>query len=259
MTPEKDVNPDALTVAAANGTDSTVGKPVTAAEFTAEAEIDQTQTDQAQRDQTQADQMSAANNPADVTDPEGTVGDSPVDADDPLGFGDERMRDSSDAGTAAEQDTVESLQARLEQAESKVADSADRLLRLQAEMENQRKRSQKELANARKFALEAVVNDLLPVKDSLEMGLTAAGEADSDLAKIIEGSELTLKMLSQAFEKYNICEINPLDEKFDPAFHQAMSVQEIEGKETNTVTSVLQKGYTLNERLIRPALVMVAK
>lgn len=174
-------------------------------------------------------------------------------SDDPLGFGSSRM--SEDSGD----DEVSILREQLAAATAKAEEHWERLLLMQADMENQRKRSAREVSNARKFALEGVVNDLLPVKDSLEMGISAAQQEDAAVEKIIEGSELTLKMLSQAFEKYNIIEIDPIDKKFDPDFHQAMSMQEIEGREPNTVASVLQKGYTLNDRLIRPALVMVAK
>lgn len=186
--------------------------------------------------------------------------------DDPLGFGDQRMQSDASAGDepseadpAASSDPVAVLQAQLGESEAKVANQTDQLLRLQAEMENQRKRAQNDVSKAHKFALEKIALDLLPVKDSLEMGLQAATGTDAEPAKIIEGSELTLKMLAQALEKYNIVEINPVDEKFDPEFHQAMSMQPVEGKEPNTVASVMQKGYTLNDRLIRPALVMVAK
>lgn len=177
------------------------------------------------------------------------------DGDDPLDFGDQRMGDADDEP----QDELSVLTRQLAETESKVADYWDRLLRLQAEMENQRKRAQNDVTKARKFALESIVNDLLPVRDSLEMGLAASKADEADPKSIVEGAELTLKMLAQLFEKNNIAEINPVDEKFDPEFHQAMSMQEIEGKAPNTVTSVMQKGYTLNERLVRPALVMVSK
>lgn len=156
-------------------------------------------------------------------------------------------------------DELTQLQQKLAEQEAVAADHWDRLLRLQAEMENQRKRAQNDVTKARKFALEGIVNDLLPVRDSLEMGLVAAQAEDADPKSIIEGADLTLKMLVQLFEKNNIEEVNPVDEKFDPEFHQAMSMQEVEGKAPNTVTSVMQKGYTLNERLVRPALVMVSK
>ncbi len=175
-------------------------------------------------------------------------------ADDPLGFGAQRMGDDAEP-----LDEIGQLQAKLAEAESRASENWDRLLRLQADMENQRKRAQNDVTKARKFALEGIVGDLLPVKDSLEMGLAAAQAEDADPKSIIEGADLTLKMLAQVFDKNNIAEVNPVDEKFDPEFHQAMSMQEIEGKAPNTVASVMQKGYTLNDRLVRPALVMVAK
>lgn len=180
---------------------------------------------------------------------------------DALGFGDARMEPESVDAADLEGGPVDidALNAKLAEETARADGNWERVLRMQADMENQRKRLQKEVENARKFALEGVVNDLLPVKDSLEMGIAAARETDADPSKIIEGSDLTLKMLAQAFEKYNIVEINPVDQKFDPEFHQAMSAQEVEGKAPNMVTTVLQKGYTLNERLIRPALVMVSK
>jgi molecular chaperone GrpE len=189
-----------------------------------------------------------ANGSNSVEDPPETQGQF-VDADDP----------QQDTDTAEEENSPESLQALLQKAEARASDNWDRLLRLQAEMENQRKRAQNDVQKARKFALEGIVGDLLPVKDSLEMGLAAAEAEDADPRSIVEGAELTLKMLAQVFEKNNIIEVNPVDEKFDPEFHQAMSMQEVDGKDPNTVTSVMQKGYTLNDRLVRPALVMVAK
>ena len=174
--------------------------------------------------------------------------------DDPLGFGSARMD-----GEAEAEDELSQLQTKVTESEARIATLQDQLLRMQAEMENQRKRAQNDVTKAHKFALEKIALDLLPVKDSLEMGLLAATAEDAEPGKIVEGSELTLKMLAQALEKYNIIEVNPVDEKFDPEFHQAMSMQPVEGKEPNTVASVMQKGYTLNDRLIRPALVMVAK
>lgn len=183
--------------------------------------------------------------------------DGAADDGDPMGFGDQRMGDESADDEPL--DEMGQLQVQLAEAEAKAADYWDRLLRLQADMENQRKRAQNDVTKARKFALDNMVGDLLPVKDSLEMGLAAAEAEDADPKAIVEGADLTLKMLAQVFEKNNIAEINPVDEKFDPEFHQAMSMQEIEGKDANTVAMVMQKGYTLNERLVRPALVMVAK
>ncbi len=172
---------------------------------------------------------------------------------DPLNFGGQRMGDEEPL------DEMGQLRLQLAESERRANENWDRLLRLQAEMENQRKRAQQDVTKARKFALEGIVGDLLPIKDSLEMGLAAAQADDADPNSIVQGAELTLKMLAQVFEKNNILEVNPVDEKFDPEFHQAMSMQQIEGKAANTVASVMQKGYTLNDRLVRPALVMVAK
>lgn len=222
--------------------------------------------DNAVDDSVVSEQSSAANEQADAATGSGNgpadafagqVFEAPADSGeiDPLGFGEQRMGEQG----GEPEDELSQLRTGLAEAESRASENWDRLLRLQAEMENQRKRAQNDVNKARKFALESIVNDLLPVKDSLEMGLAAARAEDADPRSIIEGADLTLKMLAQVFEKNNILEINPVDEKFNPEFHQAMSMQEIEGKPANTVTSVMQKGYTLNDRLVRPALVMVAK
>ena len=158
----------------------------------------------------------------------------------------------------SEEPTHEELQALLTDARSRADEHWDQCLRLQADIENLRKRNERDLANAHKFALEKIAGELLPVKDSLEMGLAAAGE-NHDVSKLIEGSELTLKMLGSVLEKFNIKEINPLNDKFNPDYHEAMSMQDRDDVEPNTVVAVMQKGYLLNDRLIRPALVMVSK
>jgi len=145
----------------------------------------------------------------------------------------------------------------LTDARSKADEHWDQCLRLQADIENLRKRKDRDVASAHKFALDKFAADLLPVRDSLEMGLVAADGAD--VAKLKEGSELTLKMLSSAMDKYNIKEINALNEKFNPEYHEAMSMQEREDVAPNTVVTVVQKGYLLNDRLIRPAMVIVSK
>jgi molecular chaperone GrpE len=152
------------------------------------------------------------------------------------------------------------LGALLEDARAKADEHWNQCLRLQAEIDNLRKRSERDLANAHKYALDRFVQELLPVKDSLEMGISAAGEAGQvDPAKLHEGSELTLKMLASALEKFGVREVNPAGEKFNPEFHQAMSLQQRADLEPNTVVAVVQKGYVLNERLVRPAMVMVSK
>jgi molecular chaperone GrpE len=165
---------------------------------------------------------------------------------------------SADEAGESNEPNHEELHALLTDARSKADEHWDQCLRLQAEIDNLRKRSERDLVNAHKFALEKIAAELLPVRDSLEMGLAAAGE-NSDVAKLIEGSELTLKMLGSVLEKFNIKEINPVDEKFNPDYHEAMSMQERDDVEPNTVVVVMQKGYLLNDRLIRPAMVMVSK
>ena len=129
-------------------------------------------------------------------------------------------------------------------------------VRAQAEMENMRRRSEKDLESAHKFALEKFAAELLAVKDSLELGLNAT---DADVDKLREGSELTLKMLAQALAKFNINDVDPMGEVFDPNHHQAMTMQETAEHTPNTVIAVMQKGYLINDRLLRPAMVVVAK
>lgn len=160
---------------------------------------------------------------------------------------------------AGEELSVEQLQQKLAEAEQKASDNWDQLLRTRAEMDNLRRRTQKDLENAHKFALEKFVNELLAVKDSLEMGLDAAQQEGASIDSLKEGTELTLNMLKQVFEKFNVVELNPQGEKFNPEHHQAMSMQEMPDTEPNTVIMVMQKGYLLNDRLVRPAMVAVSK
>ena len=157
---------------------------------------------------------------------------------------------------AGEPDHAE-LTALLEDARGKADEHWDQVLRLQAELENLRRRSERDLANAHKFALERFASELLPVRDSLEMGLAAFETENTEKHK--EGIELTLQMMSSVMDKFEISEVNPQDEAFDPDYHQAMSMQEREDVEPNTVVTVVQKGYLLHGRLIRPAMVIVSK
>jgi molecular chaperone GrpE len=143
---------------------------------------------------------------------------------------------------------IEALKVELEEAKAQV-------LYVKAEGENIRRRSFEDVDKARKFALEKFSGELLAVKDSLDAAL-AVESATVDSYK--DGVELTAKQLLSVFEKFNIAEINPVEEKFDPNKHQAISTIDSEG-EPNTVLSVLQKGYTLNDRVLRPALVVVSK
>ena len=160
------------------------------------------------------------------------------------------------AAAGAEPDHAE-LTALLEDARGKADEHWDQVLRLQADLENAKRRAERDLANAHKFALERFANELLPVRDSLEMGLAAFENENTEKHK--EGIELTLQMMSGVMDKFEITEINPQDEPFNPDFHQAMSIQEREDVAPNTVVTVVQKGYLLHDRLIRPAMVIVSK
>jgi molecular chaperone GrpE len=151
------------------------------------------------------------------------------------------------------------LTALLEDARTKADEHWNQCLRTEAELENLRKRSARELENAHKFALEKFLTELLPIRDSMELGLAAADGENIDPASLKEGIELTLKMLASAMDKYQIVQLDPEGEKFDPELHQAMSMQETDDVEPNTVLNVVQKGYTLNGRLVRPAMVVVSK
>ncbi len=144
-------------------------------------------------------------------------------------------------------------------AEQRINELTDSLLRARAETENMRRRAERDVANAHKYGLERFANQLLPVRDSLELGLGAAEQENATIETVREGVDITLKMLADIMEKASIVELNPLGEKFDPERHQAMQMQETDEAEPNTVIVVHQKGYTLNDRLMRPAMVVVAK
>jgi molecular chaperone GrpE len=162
------------------------------------------------------------------------------------------------AGTS--EDSSEELALLLEDARAKADDHWNQVMRIQAEMENSRRRAERDVENAHKYGLEKFAIALLPVKDSLEMGLAAAEGSDHEVAdKLREGTELTLKMLTGVLEKFGVKEVNPQGEPFNAELHQAMMMQPSEEYPPNTVTAVMQKGYVLNERLIRPAMVMVSK
>ncbi|HWO99794.1 MAG TPA: nucleotide exchange factor GrpE [Methylococcus sp.] len=145
------------------------------------------------------------------------------------------------------------------EAQKAASENWDRFVRAQAEMENLRRRMEKDLQNAHKYALEKFVKELLPVVDSLELGIAAASAESPDIAKLREGNELTLKQLQSVLEKFNIRAIDPVGEKFNPELHQAMAMEPSSSAEPNTVLRVFQKGYLLNDRLLRPSLVVVAQ
>jgi molecular chaperone GrpE len=159
------------------------------------------------------------------------------------------------AQDAAGIDTLPSLAEQLRAAELKAAEHHDAWLRAKAETENVRRRAQEDIIKAGKFAADKFAQSMLPVKDSLEAALATE---NATLETLREGVELTLKQLVSAFTSANITEVNPVGEKFDPNKHQAISALEADG-EPNTVITVLQKGYLLNERTMRPALVVVSK
>nr|VFJ64698.1 MAG: molecular chaperone GrpE [Candidatus Kentron sp. FW] len=155
---------------------------------------------------------------------------------------------------------LDDLANRLMAAEHQVEEHRNAMLRLQAEMENLRKRSAREVENAHKYGLDRFVSELLPVKDSLELGIAATGDDKVEVAAIREGMELTLKMFATAMGKSGVEEVSPAPgERFDPERHQAMSMQEDKEKESGTISMVMQKGYLLNSRLVRPAMVIVVK
>ena len=146
--------------------------------------------------------------------------------------------------------------AQLAELQAKVDENWDRYLRAAAEVENVRKRASRDVEHAHKFALESFSRELLAVKDSLEMGL-AAGES-ADAASLLEGSSATLKLLTTTLERFGIAEVDPEGEPFDPELHEAMTVQPSADMEPGSVLTVIQKGYSLNDRLLRPARVIVA-
>jgi len=154
----------------------------------------------------------------------------------------------------------EEIQALLEDARAKADKHFDQLVRLQAEMDNLRKRTKRDLESAHKFAMEKICQEMLPVRDSMEMGLMATEAETADLDTIRQGVDLTLQMFASMMDKFSMLQVNPeKGDKLNPELHQAMSMQEDAEVEPNTILTVVQKGYTLNGRLMRPAMVIVAK
>lgn len=166
--------------------------------------------------------------------------------------------DPSVDSTEDESVSPERLTVLLEDARAKADEHWDQLLRARAEMENVNRRHANELEKAHKFALNSFVSELLQVRDSLELGHDAAREGQADVEKLREGTELTLRLLTGVMNKFGIEEVNPEGEFFDPEFHQAMTLQPRDDVPPNTVVTVVQKGYLLNGRLVRPALVIVS-
>ncbi|MEY4194747.1 MAG: hypothetical protein RLZZ226_1115 [Pseudomonadota bacterium] len=155
--------------------------------------------------------------------------------------------------------SVEDMARQLAETSLRMQDYWDRLVRAQAEFDNYKKRVEKDLQNAHKYALERFARELLAVIDSLELGIQASNASQPEVEKLREGMELTLRQLTAAFEKFGIQVIDPLGDKFNPDLHQAMAAQPADDVEPNTVIKVFQKGYSLNDRLLRPAMVIIAQ
>lgn len=159
-------------------------------------------------------------------------------------------------GADAMQDDADELSQKLAEYENKLGEMRDLLLRERAEIENQRKRLQRDVEQARKFANERLLGDLLPVCDGLERGLATE---NADTAALRAGMDLTLKALLKVAENNGLKQLDPLGEPFNPEMHQAMSLVDAPQARANDVVAVMQKGYVLNDRLLRPALVAIAK
>lgn len=161
----------------------------------------------------------------------------------------------ADAASAAE--TGQPLEQRLAEAEARAEEQRDAFLRVAADLENYRRRAAREVENARQFGAERLASGLLPVIDSLELGLTNADRADA--ATLLEGQRATFRLLAKALEGAGISELDPQGQPFDPAQHEAMAMQPSAEQPPDTVLTVVQKGYVLNGRLLRPARVIVAR
>lgn len=159
-----------------------------------------------------------------------------------------------------EQNTNEgNLEQKLEEAQAKAEENWNEVLRARADMENIRRRHERDLEKAHRHAVDKFVNELLPVCDSLELGLQAANAEDANLQKVREGMDMTLRMLLTNIGKIGLEQIDPEGETFNPEYHQAIQTQPAEGVEPNTVVTVVQKGYLFNGRVLRPAMVMVSE
>ena len=181
-----------------------------------------------------------------------------ADTGDNLTDGQYEMPDEKGADAGNEQtDRQTLLEQALEMQTRKAQENLELALRTQADMENLRKRTARDIENAHKYALDRFVGELLPVLDSLELGIQAS-ESTTDITGLREGMNLTLKKFSDSLDKAGVLTVNPVGEKFNPEKHSAVSMGAAEGKEAGTVIAVLQKGYELNGRLVRPAMVMVS-
>ena len=161
--------------------------------------------------------------------------------------------------SVAEEISIEALQQQLEEAQQQAAANLDKAIRTMAEMDNLKKRVQKDLDDERKYGLTKFAKELLSVLDSLELGIQAATGDSPEIIKLREGSELTIKQFESVFNKFNIETVDPTGQPFNPELHQAMVMQPSSTVAPNHVITVFQKGYVMNGRLLRPAMVVVAK
>ncbi|MDD9891503.1 MAG: nucleotide exchange factor GrpE [Gammaproteobacteria bacterium] len=170
------------------------------------------------------------------------------------------LEDDSEERLDAQELSLEQALEKLADAEEAAASAKDDLLRVQAEMQNLRRRTEQDIEKAHKYGQEKFSSELLSVMDNLERALAAASQHEDEVVKAIyDGVDLTLKSFTDCFNKFNIEAVDPMGEPFDPQLHQAMSIQDNPEVEPNTVIAVMQKGYTLHGRVIRPAMVMVSK
>lgn len=156
-------------------------------------------------------------------------------------------------------DAGQDLAGRVEALEEQLAAAQDQALRVAADMQNVRRRAEQDVEKAHKFALEKFANDLLPIVDSLERGLELSSEDEEALRPMREGMQLTLKLFLDTLARYQLLPVDPLGEPFNPELHQAMAMEESTHAEPGSVLKVFQRGYQLNGRLLRPAMVVVAK
>lgn len=168
------------------------------------------------------------------------------------------IEDEAVQSNTGQPDVKEGKPQQIADLEEKVSAAQDRVLRMQAEMENVRRRAERDVESAHKFALERFVNELLPIVDGLERALLAHSGEDSATGSLLDGVGLTLKMLHGVFNKVGVHQVNPEGTAFNPEHHQAVSTASRPDLAAGTVVEVLQKGYLLNDRLVRPALVIVA-
>lgn len=155
--------------------------------------------------------------------------------------------------------SIEALQAQLAALAGELVSAKEQSLRSQAEAQNARRRAEQDVEKAHKYGLEKIVNDLLPIVDNLERALSSIDSENEALAATAEGIQLTLKSFTDALARHQVLVVNPEGEPFDPQFHEAVSAVPSPDVAPNTVINVFQKGYTLHGRLVRPAMVVVAK